>query len=271
MNALIRRAQESPALQQQIIRKAGELIADRRQESVKRWQSCYVLSGIGDRRGLQAVAGALDDPDETIRGVAACALGAFKQPEARSALEKAAETEQVPRVRKDIDKALRGDYRPKARRAPEPGQTARPEQATPEEIRKTSVEEWFRRLENDEKLGYARFTALNALITKAKEGPESKDEVIRRATETIDDQQQNMFKRWQCCYVLSGIGDKRGIPAVTRSLKDQNKTVRGVAACALGAFDDVDATSALEAAAKVEKNPEVLESIQKALKGEYRK
>ena len=83
--------------------------------------------------------------------------------------------------------ALSGNTQ-EVRRAPESGLTARPLQVTPEEIRKISVEEWFRRLGNDEELGYARFTSLNALIEKAKEGLERKDEVIRRASQTIDEQ-----------------------------------------------------------------------------------
>jgi len=112
---------------------------------------------------------------------------------------------------------------------------------------------------------------LNALEEKAKESAEVRDQIIRLASQTIDDTRESMSKRWQCCYVLSGIGDKRGIPAIARALADQDRTVRGVAACALGAFDDAEATSALEAAAKVEKNPEVLEFVKKALKGQYRK
>jgi tRNA A-37 threonylcarbamoyl transferase component Bud32 len=144
-------------------------------------------------------------------------------------------------------------------------------EASPERIRATSVEEWFDRLDKDGELGDPPFTALNALEAKAKESAEVQDQIIRLASATIDDPKQNMFKRWQCCYVLSGIGDKRGIPTVARALKDQSDIVRSVAACALGAFDDAEAKSALEVAAKTETSPRVLESIQKALKGEYRK
>jgi len=65
-------------------------------------------------------------------------------------------------------------------------------------------------------LGYTPSSALNALIAKAKEGTESKNEVIRRATETIDDRKGNEVKRWQCCYVLSGTRDPSVIPALVR-------------------------------------------------------
>jgi HEAT repeat protein len=274
LNALIAKAKEGRESKDEVIRRASETIDNVQQSIPKRWQCCYVLSGIRDKRGIPAIIRALADRSGTVQGVAACALGAFDDAEATSALEAAAKVEKNPDVLESIQKALKGEYRKQVdgtRRAPAAKRSSPKKELTAEEIRTTSVEEWFRRLGNDEQLGYARFSVLNALIAKTKEGPESKDEVIRRATETIDDQQQNMFKRWQCCYVLSGIRDKRGIPAITRALTDQNNTVRGVAACALGAFDAAEATSALEAAAKVEKNPDVLESIQKALKGEYRK
>ena len=269
MNALVKKAQESPAIQEQITRKAGEIIADLKQDSVKRWQSCYVISGIGDRRGLAALIRALSDADETVRGCAACALGAFEEVDARSALEEAAKREKSPKVRADIRRALRGQFRKgQSTNAPAAAQATGP---NPEEIRATSVAEWFDRLDKDGEVGDPPFTALNALEAKAKESAEVRDQIIRLAGETISDLKQNMFKRWQCCYVLSGIGDKRGIPAVVRALQDENTTVRGVAACALGKFDDPDATSALEEAARREKNPEVQEWIQRALKGEFRK
>jgi hypothetical protein len=157
------------------------------------------------------------------------------------------------------------------RRPPAVSQGAPKKQLTPQEIRQTSVQEWFRRLGNDQQLGYAPFTVLNALIAKAKEGTNTCDEIIHCATETIDDPQQSMFRRWQCCYVLSGIGDPRGIPAVTRALQDQSEIVRGVAACALGAFEQPEARAALEKAAGTEQAPAVQKEIKKALRGEYRK
>ena len=158
-----------------------------------------------------------------------------------------------------------------ARRAAAAKQGIPKRQAGPEEIRATSIEEWFRRLGNDTQFGYTPFSALNALIAKAKEGAESKDEVIRRATETIDDRRENEVRRWECCYVLSGTRDPRVIPVLIRALRDRSKTVRGVAACALGAFDDAAARSALEAAARTEKSRDVVSWIQKSLKGEFRK
>ena len=112
---------------------------------------------------------------------------------------------------------------------------------------------------------------MNATIAKARQSDSIRDEIIRTATETIDEPIHEEFKRWQCCYVLSGIGDERGIPALKRALQDKNEVVRGVAGCALGAFDDSDARSALEEAARTEKSPAVQEWIRKSLDGQFRK
>jgi tRNA A-37 threonylcarbamoyl transferase component Bud32 len=142
---------------------------------------------------------------------------------------------------------------------------------TDQEIQSVGFEEWFNRIGRESEFGLANFTALEALQQKAREGGDIRVAIIRLASETIDDTSQNSFKRWQCCYVLSGIGDERGIPAITRALKDNNETVRGVAACALGAFDHPDAQAALVEAANSESNPGVQEWIQKALRGEFQK
>ncbi len=139
------------------------------------------------------------------------------------------------------------------------------------EIRGVTVEEWLNRLGRDAELGYALFGVMNALITKAKEGEQVRDEILKGAAETIDDPAQNLLKRWQACYVLSGIGDTRGIAPVSRALKDPSSVVRGVAACALGAFDHPDAKAALERGLANEPDRNVQETIRKALQGQYRK
>jgi len=138
------------------------------------------------------------------------------------------------------------------------------------EIRSTTVQEWFDRIAGEYGRANGPFAALWALIAKAKESNAVRDEIIRTAIEIIDEPIQDDGKRWQCCYVISGIGDKRGIPALQRALHDKNEIVRGVAACALGSFDDSDASSALEDAARTEKNPDVLQWIRKSLDGQFR-
>ncbi len=133
------------------------------------------------------------------------------------------------------------------------------------------MDEWFDRFGRDPKPGEAPFTPLRALIEKAKESDATRNQILRQASQAIDDPRQNPFKRWQCCYVLSGIGDPQGIPALTRALKDKVEVVRGVAACALGAFDQPEAKSALEEASRTEQSSEVQQWIRKALDGEFRR
>jgi serine/threonine protein kinase len=139
---------------------------------------------------------------------------------------------------------------------------------TAQEIRNVSVEEWFKRLGSESDAG---FIALNALARKAKQGAEIREAIVRKAIVTIDDPLENEFRRWQCCYLLSGLGDNRGIPAIARALKDQSETVRAVAACALGEFEASDVRAMLEEAARSEKSARVLEEIRKALNGDYRR
>ena len=114
-------------------------------------------------------------------------------------------------------------------------------------------------------LGDAPFTAMNALTVKATEGEAVRDQIIKQAIETLGSPRQDFLKRWQCCYVLSGLRDPRGIPPTARALKDPNTILRDVAACALGQYDHPDARSALHAAARTERDPKVRETIAKAL------
>jgi len=143
--------------------------------------------------------------------------------------------------------------------------------ATHDEIRNTSVDDWFDRIgEKEAALGYAPNTSLNALIQKAKESDTVKDSIVNEATQIIGDSTQDSYKRWQSCYILSYIGDERSIPTLKQALNnDESVTVRGVAACALGAFDNSDARDALEEAAKNEKKLDVQAWIQKALDGQF--
>src|SRR2546430_2173417 len=122
-------------------------------------------------------------------------------------------------------------------------------QAAPDEIRNISADEWFDRIgEKETKLGYAANTSANALVQKAKESDTVRNDIISKATQIIDSS-RNPYERWQSCYILSYIGDKRGISPIIRALKDQSEIVRGVAACALGMYDDPDARASLAEAA----------------------
>ena len=112
-----------------------------------------------------------------------------------------------------------------------------------------------------------------ALIEKAAISDDSiKEQIILKASTIIEDPNQTPFRRWQCCYVISGIGKAKGIPALIFALsEDKDPIVRGCAACALGKFKDKQAIDALMQAKASEKNQEVLNWINKALDGQFQK
>jgi HEAT repeat protein len=112
-----------------------------------------------------------------------------------------------------------------------------------------------------------------ALIEKATiSDNQTKEKIILKASEIIEDPNQTSFRRWQCCYVISGIGDEQGIPSLIYTLtKDKDIIVRGCAACALGKFKNKQAIDALKQAKTTEQNQEVLNWINKALDGQFLK
>ncbi len=159
----------------------------------------------------------------------------------------------------------------------EPPPTPRPQVGnkvhTTEEILSTDAEEFFEEIVNP-KPGYEPFSGLRTLVKKAEMGDSAtKDKIVTRAIEIIQDTSGSpFFQRWQCCYVLSGARDERAIPVLAQVLREgENKTIRGVAACALGEFSMPAAKTALEKATEHEQNAEVLSEIKKALAGEYKK
>jgi murein DD-endopeptidase MepM/ murein hydrolase activator NlpD len=141
-----------------------------------------------------------------------------------------------------------------------------------QQIRERNADSFFERL-GDTEPGYHQFAALQALDEKYKRSDAAiREQIVRRAMEVLGERSRSPFQRWQCCYVLSGTGDERGIPVLARVLlEDSNELVRDVAACALGQYTAEAARKALEQAAKQERNEQVKASIKKALAGEYRK
>ena len=140
------------------------------------------------------------------------------------------------------------------------------------EIRSTDFETFFERIAKPER-GYHGFAALSALSEKARSGDATaKGQIVRRAIEIVQDPSKPIAKRWQCCYVLSGIGDQQAVPVLGRALTgEEPEVLKSVAACALGAFDTDNARTALKQARKSEKSPRVLDSIDKAISGTFRK
>lgn len=103
-----------------IVRRALELAQDSRNSFNQRFQCCYVASAFEDVRTIPYLEQILvTDPNPTLRGVAACALGYFESPQAGEALARALPNEHDPEARQWIERALAGEFpRPKL---PPPG------------------------------------------------------------------------------------------------------------------------------------------------------
>jgi hypothetical protein len=113
LRALIAKAASGdPATAGPVIEGAKAVIRARGPDSRQRWLCCYVLSGSGDKRVVPVLAEALlGDPEETVRAVAACAIGVFATPEATAALKQAEQSEKSPVVLAEVNKALAGASR----------------------------------------------------------------------------------------------------------------------------------------------------------------
>ncbi len=192
----------------------------------------------------------LEEEQEVIRSVAACALLGFRTPEVREAMEEAKKREKSSRVLKWVTKALQeGD-----------------KQYTDEEIQELDRETLFGRLV-EPKPGCHDFAALRALSRKARMGDaDTENGIVDRAIEILQDPTRPVTQRWKCCYVLSGVGQEHALPALVKALReDTSEIVRSCAACALRRFDSQEARKALEQAATQEENARVLRSINMAL------
>lgn len=99
------------ALLQQVL----DAVADTDSPFDQRFQCIYVASSIEDEHSIPVIERVLSvDPNPTLRGVAACALGHFTSPAAHDALQRAQATEKDPEVLSWIGRALAGDFpRPK--------------------------------------------------------------------------------------------------------------------------------------------------------------
>jgi len=140
------------------------------------------------------------------------------------------------------------------------------------QIKEKNAEFFFDRIGNPES-EYHGFSGLWALEEKAKiSDDKTKEKIILKAGEIVRDPNQTPFRRWQCCYVISGINDAKGIPSLIYALsQDKDTIVRRCAACALGKFRNEQAINALKQAKTAEKNQEVLSWIDKALDGQFLK
>ena len=115
--------------------------------------------------------------------------------------------------------------------------------------------------------GYWQFAALNALTEKTKRATGAeRDALLKLVTQTMLDPRRGVSQRFQCCYVLSGCGDPRGVAPLKQVLaKDADSTMRSVAAEALGQIGTPECKEALLAAARTETDPRVRQALQKLL------
>jgi len=137
---------------------------------------------------------------------------------------------------------------------------------TDDEIRAASVETLLARMAAPEP-GLAPWAASRALERKATlEGAAAYEEIVARAIGVVRDDARPQFVRLQCAYVLSGLGDPRGVPVLAHTLlTDTRAFMRTAAASALGAFDAPEAAAALRQAAETETDATALEWIRKSL------
>ena len=271
--ALMVKGEVEPACRAEIVSKATGILSDKTQHGYARWLCCFVLSGLHDTNSLPLLETVLvNDPDTGVREGAASALGEFDSEDARRILREKETAETNERVHVALEKALSGEGRITAKReylgtqavsGQEGGATKRYDEQA---VRSKSVEELFKCIASPE-AGYHQFSGLWGLIDKAKNGDENTcNEILASAKSILEDPAKPCHQRWQTCYVLSGIGDPRGVALVEEALeKDPYATVRAVAACALGEFGTNEARTALTKARDTEQDPKVIEDIAKAL------
>lgn len=138
---------------------------------------------------------------------------------------------------------------------------------TPEQINSISAQVFLERMEKPE-LGYHKFAALWALSRKAKEADiPTRWQILELVSNAMYDRSRSVYQRFQCCYVISDCGDDRWAPQLMPVLlHDPSNTMRSTAAEALGKFKDCAAArDALAQAAKQEKDPRVIETINRNL------
>lgn len=149
---------------------------------------------------------------------------------------------------------------------PNPGELS----YTPEQIANTSAEVFLDRMLTPED-GYWQFAAMNALSTKAKQSDvETRGSILTLVISVMNDKSRNVYQRWQCCYVISGSGDERGVPDLIQILlHDPSEVIRAVAAEALADFPkSKEAHDALLESARTETSPRVLEVLARRLNKE---
>jgi len=277
MNALLQKAKASdPEERKLILTLVSQAMQDPRHPESRRWQCCYVLSGSYDESVIPDLAKVLrTEKSELMRSIAAEALADclrdFPRSAARDALLQAARTDRSPKVREVLTRRL-GPSLPALEAAPAaPPATAEVPagEYSPLQVQSLSAEALLQRLATKEE-GYNDFAAMHALSQKMTDDQAAgRRQVLSLVVATMKDTRRSIYQRWQCCYVISGSGDERGVPDLIPMLRDPSATMRGVAAEALAQFPkNAAAHDALLQAAREETDPTVREVLTRRLGAE---
>ena len=130
---------------------------------------------------------------------------------------------------------------------------------TPDQIQSTSAEVFLERMQQSEP-GYHQFAGMWALTEKAKQSDaDARKSMLSLIISVMKDKSRNVYQRWQCCYVISGSGDERGVPDLIQVLlNDPSELMRSVAAEAVASFPkNAAAHDALLQSARTETSPRV--------------
>ena len=289
MNALIEKAKQSDArARDNEMKLVIAAMLDKRNPASQRWQCCYIISDSGYDAGIPALIQVLSDGETaTLRGVAACALGKFPQSvAAHSALLQASRKETDSEVLEQLEKIL-GPEMPTGKTPtptapqstvqahvsetdPPAGAGSGDRMYSPEQIRNTSAEVFLERMAKAEP-GYQTFAAMNALTDKIKASdPAARKCILELVIGAMQNTKRSVYQRYQCCYVLSGSGDARGVPYLIQILQtDKSANLRAVAVEALSEFSDNKAAhEALIQAGRTENNYIVREILTRKLGAE---
>ena len=274
LNALAQKAKESDAVTRRpMLSLVTAAMEDTSRPVYQRYQCCYVLSGCGDERAVpDLIQVLLHDESDLMRSVAAEALGDLdknaKSAAAHDGLLQAARQETSPQVREVLTRRLSQEMPAAAAggTGPPAGFMAGERDYTADEIRDTPVETFLDRMAAPIS-GYQWFADLHALTRKAEEGDANTREAIRSlVTAAMKDTSRSTYQRYQCCYVLSGLGDERVIPDLIQVMRE-DAGLCGFAAEALANLaKDHNSTAAHDALLQAARqNAEVREVVTRRL------
>jgi len=134
---------------------------------------------------------------------------------------------------------------------------------TPEQITDIPAETFLALMEIPEP-GYHQFAAMWALTQKIRDAdPDAREYLASMVIGIMLDKSRTVNQRFQCCYVISGSREERGVPGLINILlNDESEIMRSVAVKALARFLHNDAArGALLQSIASEKSSRVREAL----------